>query len=46
MMPGPAAGGDRTYVTAMRHIDTSIENGMFGPVFVGAFVATGTAAWL
>ncbi|MFD8788975.1 DUF1772 domain-containing protein [Kitasatospora sp. NPDC059599] len=46
VMPGLAAGDDRTYVTAMQHINKSIENGMFGLVFVGAFVATGVAAWL
>ncbi|MEU4296747.1 DUF1772 domain-containing protein [Kitasatospora aureofaciens] len=46
VMPGLAAGDDRTYVTAMRHINESIENGMFGLVFVGAFLATGVAAWL
>ncbi|MFD7453426.1 DUF1772 domain-containing protein [Kitasatospora sp. NPDC059827] len=46
VMPGLAAGDDRTYVTAMQHINTSIENGVFGLVFVGALVATGAAAWL
>ncbi|MER8105939.1 anthrone oxygenase family protein [Kitasatospora sp. NPDC094016] len=46
VMPGLAAGDDRTYVTAMQHINSSIENGMFGLVFVGAFAATGVAAWL
>ncbi|MFI8462063.1 DUF1772 domain-containing protein [Kitasatospora sp. NPDC085464] len=46
VMPGLAASDDRTYVTAMQHINKSIENGMFGLVFVGAFVATGVAAWL
>ncbi|MFJ9697318.1 DUF1772 domain-containing protein [Kitasatospora sp. NPDC101183] len=46
VMPGLAAGDDRTYVTAMQHINRSIENGVFGLVFVGAFVATGVAAWL
>ncbi|MFJ9612183.1 DUF1772 domain-containing protein [Kitasatospora sp. NPDC101176] len=46
VMPGLAAGDDRTYVTAMQHINKSIENGMFGLVFVGAFLATGVAAWL
>ncbi|MFI9158870.1 anthrone oxygenase family protein [Kitasatospora aureofaciens] len=30
----------------MQHINKSIENGMFGLVFVGAFLATGVAAWL
>ncbi|MFE4977837.1 DUF1772 domain-containing protein [Kitasatospora sp. NPDC056651] len=46
VMPGLAAGDDRTYVTAMQHINSSIENGLFGLVFVGAFAATGIAAWL
>ncbi|MFF2082039.1 DUF1772 domain-containing protein [Kitasatospora sp. NPDC058162] len=46
VMPGLAAGDDRTYVTAMQHINKSIENGMFGLVFTGAFIATGIAAWL
>ncbi|MFJ9777031.1 DUF1772 domain-containing protein [Kitasatospora sp. NPDC101157] len=46
VMPGLAACDDRTYVTAMQHINRSIENGAFGLVFVGAFVATGAAAWL
>ncbi|MER7578370.1 anthrone oxygenase family protein [Kitasatospora sp. NPDC097691] len=46
VMPGLAASDDKTYVTAMQHINKSIENGMFGLVFVGAFVATGVAAWL
>ncbi|MFE6056747.1 DUF1772 domain-containing protein [Kitasatospora sp. NPDC056446] len=46
VMPGLAAADDRTYVTAMQHINKSIENGMFGLVFVGAFAATGLAAWL
>ncbi|MEV7602319.1 anthrone oxygenase family protein [Kitasatospora sp. NPDC089797] len=46
VMPGLAAGDDRTYVEAMQHINKSIENGMFGLVFTGAFVATGIAAWL
>ncbi|MFI8462116.1 DUF1772 domain-containing protein [Kitasatospora sp. NPDC085464] len=46
VMPGLAASDDRTYVTAMQHINKSIENGMFGLVFVGAFAATGVAAWL
>ncbi|MGW7449666.1 anthrone oxygenase family protein [Kitasatospora sp. NPDC054795] len=46
VMPGLAAGDDRTYVTAMQHINKSIENGLFGLVFVGALAATGLAAWL
>ncbi|MFI9332105.1 DUF1772 domain-containing protein [Kitasatospora sp. NPDC052868] len=46
VMPGLAKGDDRTYVTAMQNINKSIENGLFGLVFVGAFAATGIAAYL
>ncbi|MFE7525690.1 DUF1772 domain-containing protein [Kitasatospora sp. NPDC057542] len=47
VMPGLAAGDDGTYVTAMQHINKSIDgNGLFGLVFIGAFLATGIAAWL
>lgn len=46
VMPGLADGDDRTYVTAMQHINKAIENGVFGLVFVGALVATGLAAFL
>ncbi|MFJ9952868.1 DUF1772 domain-containing protein [Kitasatospora sp. NPDC091207] len=46
VMPGLAASDDRTYVTAMQHINKAIENGVFGLVFVGALVATGLAAFL
>ncbi|MFE4517421.1 DUF1772 domain-containing protein [Kitasatospora sp. NPDC056783] len=47
VMPGLAAGDDRTYVTAMQHINKAIDgNGLFGLVFVGAFLATGVASWL
>ncbi|MFF3115584.1 DUF1772 domain-containing protein [Kitasatospora sp. NPDC057904] len=46
VMPGLAKGDDRTYVTAMQNINKAIENGLFGLVFVGAFVATGVAAYL
>ncbi|MFE4972441.1 DUF1772 domain-containing protein [Kitasatospora sp. NPDC056651] len=47
VMPGLAAGDDHTYVTAMQHINKAIDgNGLFGLVFVGAFLATGIASWL
>ncbi|WP_406193322.1 DUF1772 domain-containing protein [Kitasatospora sp. NBC_01560] len=46
VMPGLAAGDDRTYVTAMQNINKAIGNGLFGLVFVGAFALTAVAAWL
>ncbi|MEV0531924.1 anthrone oxygenase family protein [Kitasatospora sp. NPDC050463] len=46
VMPGLADSDDRTYVTAMQHINKAIENAAFGLVFVGALVATGLAAFL
>ncbi|MFE2727585.1 DUF1772 domain-containing protein [Kitasatospora sp. NPDC059327] len=46
VMPGLADGDDRTYVTAMQHINKAIENGVFGLAFVGALLATGLAAFL
>ncbi|MEU3573523.1 DUF1772 domain-containing protein [Kitasatospora sp. NPDC036755] len=47
VMPGLAAGDDHTYVAAMQQINKAIDgNGLFGLVFVGAFLATGVAAWL
>ncbi|MFE0702153.1 DUF1772 domain-containing protein [Streptomyces sp. NPDC058872] len=44
VMPGLGRGDDHTYVTAMRNINTAIDNGLFGLVFLGVFVATGLAA--
>ncbi|KJY28035.1 DUF1772 domain-containing protein [Streptomyces katrae] len=45
VMPGLAAGDDRTYVTAMQHINAVIDgNGLFGGVFVLALLATAAAA--
>ncbi|MGW4893543.1 anthrone oxygenase family protein [Kitasatospora sp. NPDC004240] len=46
VMPGLAKGDDRSYVTVMQNINKAIENGVFGLVFLGAFVATAVAAWL
>ncbi len=46
VMPGLAAGDDRTYVTAMQHINDKIENGLFGLVFTGALLFTAVAAVL
>ncbi|WP_244967093.1 DUF1772 domain-containing protein [Streptomyces cacaoi] len=44
VMPGLDRGDDHTYVLAMRNINEAIENGLFGLVFFGAFLATGLAA--
>ncbi|MFF2192594.1 DUF1772 domain-containing protein [Streptomyces sp. NPDC058157] len=45
VMPGLAAGDDRTYVTAMQHFNAAIDgNGLFGGVFVLALLATAAAA--
>ncbi|QEU82610.1 DUF1772 domain-containing protein [Streptomyces subrutilus] len=44
VMPGLARGDDHTYVTAMRNINEAIDNGLFGLLFLGAFLATGVAA--
>lgn len=46
VMPGLRQGDDRTFVAAMQNINEAIENGLFGLVFVGAFLATGAAALL
>ena len=46
VMPGLQAGGDRTFVTAMQHINAAIENGVFGLVFVGALLFPAAAAIL
>lgn len=43
VMPGLDRGDDRTYVAAMQNINEAIENGLFGLVFFGAFLATGIA---
>ncbi|MFF0745821.1 DUF1772 domain-containing protein [Streptomyces sp. NPDC004111] len=44
VMPGLGRGDDHTYVTAMRNINEAIDNGLFGLLFLGAFLATGIAA--
>ncbi|MEU6213383.1 DUF1772 domain-containing protein [Streptomyces sp. JL4002] len=44
VMPGLGRGDDHTYVTAMRNINDAIDNGLFGLLFLGAFLATGIAA--
>ncbi|MGW6985414.1 anthrone oxygenase family protein [Streptomyces sp. NPDC054932] len=44
VMPGLGRGDDHTYVTAMRNINDAIDNGLFGLLFLGAFLATGLAA--
>jgi uncharacterized membrane protein len=44
VMPGLGDSDDRTFVTAMQHINADIENGLFGLVFVGALLLPGAAA--
>ncbi|MDS1272472.1 DUF1772 domain-containing protein [Lipingzhangella sp. LS1_29] len=46
VMPGLEGSDDRTFVTVMQDVNRAIENGLFGLVFVGAFLATGVAATL
>ncbi|MEU8431962.1 DUF1772 domain-containing protein [Streptomyces sp. NPDC029216] len=47
VMPGLAAGDDRTYVTAMRNFNAAIDgNGLFGAVFLLALLATAAAAFV
>ncbi|MER7706777.1 anthrone oxygenase family protein [Kitasatospora sp. NPDC097605] len=46
VMPGLAAGDDRTYVTAMQNINTAITNPVFGAVFVGALAMPAVGTWL
>ncbi|MEV6979330.1 anthrone oxygenase family protein [Kitasatospora sp. NPDC093806] len=46
VMPGLAAGDDRTYVTAMQHINTAITNPAFGAVFLGALAVPAVGTWL
>ncbi|GAA1389550.1 hypothetical protein GCM10009639_17300 [Kitasatospora putterlickiae] len=46
VMPGLAAGDDRTYVTAMQNINTAITNPVFGAVFVGALAVPAVGTWL
>lgn len=46
VMPGLAKADDAVFVSTMQHINEAIENGLFGLVFIGAFIATGVAAAL
>ncbi|MFE7190412.1 DUF1772 domain-containing protein [Kitasatospora sp. NPDC057541] len=46
VMPGLAAGDDRTYVTAMQNINTAITNPVFGAVFLGALAMPAVGTWL
>lgn len=46
VMPGLAKADDAAFVSTMQHINREIENGLFGLVFIGAFLAVGTAAVL
>lgn len=46
VMPGLAKVDDAAFVSTMQHINREIENGLFGLVFIGAFLAVGTAAVL
>ncbi|MET8697994.1 anthrone oxygenase family protein [Kitasatospora sp. NPDC004723] len=46
VMPGLAAGDDRTCVTAMQNINTAITNPVFGAVFVGALAMPAVGTWL
>jgi uncharacterized membrane protein len=43
VMPGLERADDPTFATAMLHINDAIENGLFGLVFFGAFLATGVS---
>jgi len=44
VMPGLGDSDDKTFVTAMQHINADIENGLFGLVFVGALLVPGATA--
>ncbi|MFE1558535.1 anthrone oxygenase family protein [Streptomyces sp. NPDC058734] len=45
VMPGLAAGDERTYVTAMQNFNAAVDgNGLFGSAFVLALLATAAAA--
>lgn len=43
VMPGLDRADDATFATVMQHINDAIENGLFGLVFFGAFLATGAS---
>ncbi|MGI5243663.1 DUF1772 domain-containing protein [Dactylosporangium sp. CA-139066] len=44
VMPGLGDSDDRTFITAMQHINADIENGLFGLVFAGGLLVPGAAA--
>ncbi|MFB6893402.1 DUF1772 domain-containing protein [Kitasatospora sp. NPDC056327] len=46
VMPGLAAGDDRTYVTAMQNINAAITNPVFGVVLLGALAVPAVGTWL
>ena len=46
VMPGLGDGDATTFVTAMRHINAAIENGVFAVAFGGALIFPATAAVL
>ncbi|MFI5804914.1 DUF1772 domain-containing protein [Streptomyces sp. NPDC051561] len=47
VMPGLAAGDERTYVTAMQHFNAAIDgNGLFGMAFVGALLLAVACAFV
>lgn len=46
VMPGLGRTDDRTFVSAMRHINEAILNGWFAVIFVGAPLLTAVAAIL
>ncbi|MGY0490664.1 anthrone oxygenase family protein [Streptomyces sp. WG-D5] len=43
VMPGLERADDAAFVATMAHINDAIENGLFGLVFFGAFLATGAS---
>ncbi|WP_405783695.1 DUF1772 domain-containing protein [Streptomyces sp. NBC_00859] len=43
VMPGLEHADDIAFATTMGHINDAIENGLFGMVFFGAFLATGAS---
>ncbi|WP_017615307.1 anthrone oxygenase family protein [Nocardiopsis salina] len=44
VLPGLRTSDDLTFVTVVQNVNRAIENGLFGLVFIGAFLATGAAA--
>ena len=45
VMPALARVDDTTFVRVMQRINSAIQNGLFGLVFLGALVAGGAAVW-